>query len=386
MVEVFGYPIHTLKRVLLTAEEIESIFMHLSNVQLITNYIDGIYVIHYHSNDADIWITDAFGEYPIFVNYKQSVITTDFKDIYDKNVLYEKLAKINYDKGYHSNRQSEEIENILPITPFRDWYIAKPCHIYVISNGVIKKYPYNFEFSTNGIGFKNIDLDFVNVFSETIINISKNSKVLIPLSAGYDSRAIYSVLYGNNVNYNRYTYGNEKKYIDSWKLDNNVFPEFDGNYKEYVDKHIFDMNGMGDIYYKCHNFYLQDNYWNDYDLLFTGDGGNEFLSKKDNSFAMVYATGDGHHYKTQCKKIKTISPYCSRLFLSLVKETGLSRKEVITEVIKTNCKKLLDYDFYSGSEMTNNEYSNFGHKFSFNTKYTYLKQYYKEMERIWGEK
>lgn len=371
--EIYGHPYSTETYNLLNTNDIIDIFSSTKNIDLAIKNIDGIFVLHliYH-NGKDVWITDPFGEYPIFVNERDANIVVNFVlgDKYDKNDAYYMLATKNNDKSYHSNLITDA-SHMPMITPWRNWNVAEPCSIYTIKNREISHRKYQlYRYDTNET--------YTDIFASIIKNTAKNKKVLLPLSAGYDSRGIYSIIKGNGISYNRYTYGNEKSFVDEIDNTKNCVPNFDGDYDNQISKHILSMNGMGDIYFKCHNFYIQD-YWNDYGVLFTGDGGNEFLCKDNMLHSYVYATGDGHHYKTQANRIVTISPYCGKKLLNIANRQGLSRKEIITSIIKEYCPSLLEYEFYSGDLMTNNKYSNFGHNFPFNTKLKYLQQYYAKM-------
>ena len=372
-VEIYGHPYAAETYNLLSTDDIADIFNSVRNIDLAIKYIDGIFAIHlvYH-NGKNVWITDPFGEYPIFVNEKDANIVVNFKpgNKYDKNDVYYMLATKNSDKGYHSNIVAGS-SHIPMVTPWRNWNVAEPCSIYTIKNREISHRKYQlYRYETKET--------YVDIFASIIKNMAENRKVLLPLSAGYDSRGIYGVIKGSGIAYSRYTYGNEKQFVNRMDNSESCMPEFDGDYNSQVSKHILSMNGMGDIYFKCHNFYIQD-YWKEYDILFTGDGGNEFLCKDDMSHSYVYATGDGHHYKTQADRIITISPYCSKKLLNAANRQGLSRKEIITTIIRECCPSLLGYEFYSGDSMTNNKYSNFGHSFQFNTKLKYLQQYYEKM-------
>lgn len=373
-IEIFGHPYHSYNYTFWNNSDLIILFnTYCDNYDSALHYIDGIFALHLtHDNGVEQWITDPFGEYPIFINNIDGKILPNFNnnDTYIPNSSYILLADRNYDKSYHSNRMNAD--GAIPfITPWKNWKVSTPSTIYTINNSKISTVKYQL--------IEYPDDSYIDAFSNCIRGLSKSRKVLIPLSAGYDSRGIYSVITGDNsIDYYRYTYGAEKEYIDSLELDSNCMPDFDGDYEKQIKNHILDMNGMGDIYYKCHNFYIQQ-YWDNYDILFTGDGGNEFLSKPNFNHSAIYATGDGHHYKTQINKIKTVSPYCNKRFLYLANKTGRSRYEIIHSIICANNDKLLDFEFYSGDRLTGNKLSNFGHSFNFNTKAKYLNLYYEAM-------
>ena len=252
-VEIYGHPYAAETYNLLSTDDIADIFNSVRNIDLAIKYIDGIFAIHlvYH-NGKNVWITDPFGEYPIFVNEKDANIIVNFKPgiKYDKNDVYRMLATKNSDKGYHSNIVAGS-SHIPMVTPWRNWNVAEPCSIYTIKNREISHRKYQlYRYETKET--------YVDIFASIIKNMAENRKVLLPLSAGYDSRGIYGVIKGSGIAYSRYTYGNEKQFVNRMDNSESCMPEFDGDYNSQVSKHILSMNGMGDIYFKCHNFYIQD--------------------------------------------------------------------------------------------------------------------------------
>jgi len=399
--KVFGHPYNSFDYVFINDDEVFNILFrkddNLDNYNSI-DLIDGIFSIVYENENYLIIISDPYGLYPLFYNKKEMKVVDNFTDCndcsYEKNNTYINLVKSNLDKSYHSTLDSnitkenskkiiikEIISKKCFVTPFKDWEVVQPGCIIKINKKTNneKIYYYN---------IVNIDKKYLEspekIIEDCILKLSTNKKVLVPLSAGYDSRTVFSVLY-NNRNVSRYTYGKEKEFIDSnfIGIDNcikNHFNDFD-NYDSYVRKYCLEMNGMADAYYKIHNFYIQNNYLN-YDIMFTGDGNNEFVGNHKNTLYMFYsaryATGDGHHYKTQARKIKTVSPYCQKRLLTAVKgkNSDSLRKEICLNLINKYNKQFANIPFYSGNEYTNNKNSNFGHDFLFNTKERYLEIYY----------
>lgn len=396
MLKIYGTVYHSLNYDILNSESLfDLIFKNNENLSDISklDYIDGIYSILYENEDNKIIITGAHGLYPLFYNVNTLEVINNFnKDSnFQPNHDYINLAEKNFDKSYHSllsNNLQIDIKNIISrkifISPFKYWNVTPPASIIFLN----KKN-------------KNIKIIYYNVYSELepqqpeyliencLLKLSKDKKVLIPLSAGYDSRAIFSVLV-NNADVSRYTYGSESYFIDNiigndLNFSNCISDHLNdyNNYDYYVRKYCLTMNGMGDLYYKVHNLYIQK-YFKEYDILFTGDGSNEFIENHKKVpyyiYTSQYATGDGHHYKTQCNVITSLSPYCQKRLLYSVKNKN-SRKlriDICKNLIEKHYKKLLEYPFYSGNEYTKNDNSNFGHKFDFNTKKKYLNIFYEE--------
>lgn len=396
MIKIYGTVYHSLDYTILDNDSLFDLVFKgnkdLSDISRL-DYVDGIFSILYENEDYKIIVSDAYGLYPLFYNIDTLEITDNFnKNLdYQSNSKYINLAEKNLDKSYHSLLSGNihtDIKDIITrrifISPFKYWNIVPPASIAYLD----KKN-------------KNIKIVYYNIYSELepqqpeyliencLLRLSRDKKVLVPLSAGYDSRAIFSVLI-NNTNVSRYTYGSESYFIDNiigsdLDIKNCIYDHFNDydNYDYYVKKYCLTMNGMGDLYYKVHNLYIQK-YFKEYDILFTGDGSNEFIEnhKKVSYYIYTaqYATGDGHHYKTQCNVITSLSPYCQKRLLYSVKNKN-SRKlriDICKNLIQKYYKKLLEYPFYSGNEYTKNDNSNFGHKFDFNTKKKYLNIFYEE--------
>lgn len=399
MIKIYGNPYHSLEYYFLNENDIYNIiFKNNEDLKDITkiDYIDGIFSIVFENEKFIYIISDPYGLYPIFYNENEMLFTDNF-DYYKNKIEFEKnndyidLATKNYDISYHSNLNINNSLNMVKqilketclITPFKNWKITKPGTITILNKTEKTK-------KTILYNIFNITLDLIEpeqIIEKCILELSKNKKVLLPLSAGYDSRTILSVLL-NNRNFDRYTYGKEKEYVDTIfdKIGlKNVLPNNFSDYNnidQYVTKYCLEMNGLGDLYYKVHNMVIQDIFYN-YDVLFTGDGSNEFIGNNKDNFYLFYSfrytTGDGHHYKTQSRKIKSVSPYCQKRLFSVLKNTKKSdslRRKICENIIRKNNKQLLDFDIYSGDSYTQNKYSNFGFIFDYNTKLKYLNIFY----------
>lgn len=396
MIKIYGTAYHSLNYSLLNNDSLFDLVFKgnedLSDISRL-DYVDGICSIVYESEDSRIVVSDPYGLYPLFYNINTHEVTDNFdKSLeYELNCKYIDLAEKNLDKSYHSlltGNLQVDIKDIVTrkifISPFKYWNVTPPASIIYLD----KK-------------SKSTKIVYYNIYSELepqqpeyliescLLRLSENKKVLVPLSAGYDSRAIFSILI-NNADVSRYTYGSESCFIDSTigtnlNIENCITDHFNGydNYDYYVRKYCLTMSGMGDLYYKVHNLYIQD-YFKHYDILFTGDGSNEFIENSRRMpyyiYTAQYATGDGHHYKTQCNNIISLSPYCQKRLLYTIKNKSSRelRVSICKNLIQKHYKKLLEYPFYSGNEYTKNNNSNFGHKFDFNTKKKYLDIFYEE--------
>lgn len=394
--KIFGNPYHSLEYSFLNKDEIyDLLFKNDENLENISSldFLDGVFSLVYENDDYLIIISDPYGLYPIFYNKKELKAVDNFTDIanykFEKSSTYETFVKNNLDKSYHSvlgsNVLQEDIRKIISKkcfeSPFKNWKIVPPgCVIKINKKTKIEKFYY---YNVIDINEKYLE-EPEKIIENCVLSLSSNKKVLSPLSSGYDSRTIFSILY-NNRDVSRYTYGKEKEFVDSNFIGipnciQDHFSDFE-NYDSYVKKYCLEMNGMGDIYYKIHNFYIQNNYYN-YDIMFTGDGNNEFVGNHKNTFHLFYsaryATGDGHHYKTQARKIKAVPPYCQKRLLSVIKgkNSDSLRREICLKLINKYNKQFLDIPFYSGDEYTKNMNSNFGHRFFFNTKEKYLHIFY----------
>ena len=202
-IEIFGHPYHSYNYTFWNCSDLIILFnTYCDNYDSALHYIDGIFALRLiHDNDVEQWITDPFGEYPIFINNIDGKILANFNnnDVYIPNSSYMLLADRNYDKSYHSNKMSTD--GAIPfITPWKNWKVSTPSTIYTINNSKISAVKYQL--------IEYPDDSYIDVFSNCIRALSKSRKVLIPLSAGYDSRGIYSVITGDNsIEYYRYTYG-----------------------------------------------------------------------------------------------------------------------------------------------------------------------------------
>ena len=393
--KIYGNPYHSLDYYFLNKEEIFIIlFENDANLETISSldFIDGVFSLFYENEDYLIIVSDPYGLYPLFYNKKELKVIDSFSDCeydYKINNEYVNSCKKNLDKSYHSalsaNNLQDDLRKIINKkcfdSPFKEWKIVQPgCVVKINKKTKIEKSYYYNVIDINEKYLKKPE----ELIEDCILFLSKNKKVLVPLSSGYDSRTIFSILYKNR-NVSRYTYGKEKEFVDSnfINIPNCIekhFIDFE-NYDKYVLKYCLEMNGMGDIYYKIHNFFIQDNYLN-YDIMFTGDGNNEFVGNHKNTlhlyYSARYATGDGHHYKTQAKKIKAVPPYCQKRLLSAIKgkNSDMLRREICINLINKYNSQFLDIPFYSGDEFTKNMNSNFGHEFSYNTKEKYLNTFF----------
>lgn len=398
---IYGYPYHSTEYYfydnasLLQLFKTYNVLDNVDNIKKALNYIDGVFAVQIRYDDNEIWISDYYGLFPLFYNpTEQKVIINFMQDMnVEKNKNYIDMCDKNIDNKYHSNipikNKDAIVEMSIPnmisiknkiqkylITPFKDWYILSPATIIYLKTK--EKYMYTID-----KGFYPEDIE--TIFINTIAKLSKNKSILIPLSAGYDSRCIFSVATKYVSSFYRYTYGVEKEFVDSHFKYDNVITDYTYNEQEIINQNILRMNGMSDIYYKTHNFHIQQ-YFKNFDILFTGDGANEHLKQYKNLFKYFYATGDGHHYKTQAEKIITVPPYSQKRIISNKKyyTTQLDRQEFSKNIINLTNKDLLQIPFYSGNVLTKNKASNYGHTFSFNTKleyiHTYYKKYYREVD------
>jgi hypothetical protein len=376
-INIYGYPYNLYEYYLYNSENIKNIIENnYKNIDNALNYIDGIFAINIIDDNIEYWITDPYGLYPIFINNIENKIVVNFNNsmelIPDKT--YSFICHLNKDTSYHSNAISEVMykscKGVPRNSPWNNWCVSEPQTIYTIQNNKISQHIYSIE---NCID----EEDPADIFINTIKKFSNNRKVLIPLSAGYDSRGIYSVLTKVSTDYHRYTYGIEKDFVNSWNSNDNCLPEFDYNYEYQISKNLNRMNGMADMYYKCHNFFIQP-YWTNYDIMLTGDGSNEFINRKSDGRKFLYATGIGHHYKTQCDNIIQIAPYCQKRLINISKKRNIARIDLITNIINKTNNDLMKIPFYTGLTLTKDTHSNFKYKFNFNTKETYLNRYIKE--------
>lgn len=387
---IYGHPYHSLDYYFYEENSLIELFKS-KPLEEALNYIDGVFALCIKEDNKETWITDFYGLYPIFYNAKEKKVCVNFNNdkTQEVNSKYLSLCEKNLDTRYHSaaykRPYSLEILDLLHFmrhnelyysTPWVNWQVLTPATILVIENGKCDNKKYNID--------SNFEIDEPEfIFINSIEKTCQNRKSLIPLSAGYDSRAMYSVLTKYSENVSRYTYGKEKEFVDAFCHTDSVMPEFDYNYEKILNNNICVMNGMGDMYYKCHNLFIQPSFY-DYDILYTGDGANEFLSRPyHNIYSFVYATGDGHHYKTQTNKIKTMPPNCQkRLIASKKIKTEEDRVLFSKSIIEKTNAGLLEIPFHTGDSLTDNRSSNFGHNFDFNSKLKYVKAYINYIKNI----
>lgn len=370
-VTIYGYPYHSYDYYFHNKDSISDLINTL-DIEEALEYIDGVFCLCITLNDNVLWITDPYGLYPIFINEENNIISHNLNSpIIKNNVYYIYVDKYFNDSGYNSNLTNSG--HVLSITPWKKWQVCKPQHIYSIKDNKIVNYKYSMITKYSNPA---------EIVIEMITKLSKNKKILVPLSAGYDSRAIYSVLSKTTNNYDRYTYGTEKKYVDSYLpvKDNIIQKDLYFNSEDIINRNILRMNGMADIYYKLHNFKLQEEVFYDYDILFTGDIANEGIDKDLNVYSMILSTGIGHHFKTQCEKIICAPPYAQKRLIFSVKKDNINRINLIETIISKSNQELLKHKFYSGRTYTKTV-SNFGYNYTFNTRKKYLERYYEEIHK-----
>jgi len=333
-IKIYGHPYHSLDYYFYTEEELILLFTKYT-IQNALDYIDGSFAINIIYDDKEIWITDYYGIYPIFYNPIEKKVYVNFtKDMYlEVEPKYIDLCKKNIDEGDHMSNLPIDKYRCLEIydmvllfqkqswiqkfnryllTVWKNWFILPPGSICIIDkhNMYIEKYQHNLDFYTD-----RIEPD--DIFITTIKNTCMYNKVLCPLTAGWDTRGILSVITKYAKTYDRYTFfGYEEEIACLFNLPN-VVKNYIGPYEKILNEHITDMNGMAFLCYEPHHF-EQQHIFSNYDIVYSGTYANEFLGCLP--FLMwqyKYGTGLGHYFKTETRYTKFMPPYLQKRLLSI---------------------------------------------------------------------
>jgi len=395
-VNIYGHPYHSLDYHFYTKEELVILFMKYT-IQTVLNYVDGSFAIQILKDNEEIWITDYYGLYPVFYNPIEKKVCVNFTKDMNLEIEYKyiDLCKKNIDKQFKSNYPTQSIDDSLfiifdyffqknkisicnkyNITPWKNWFVLPPSCICIIRNNelIIKKY--------------DIDSDFYItspeiIFIESIKKVIKNHICLLSLSAGYDSRAIYSVVDNCDV----FTRDIEYEYVNKWAKTINIQMDeifFEKNKTDFIHQ----LNGMCDVC-AIKNFFMSFKLYYNYDLLLYGVGANQWLSGYTGIlWQLRYATGLGHFYKLESNKIKTFSPFLQkRLIVAYkknyqTKQNGFEKNHFCRNIIEQQKRyDLLKINFvriYMRKYSNKKSYlSTKTWGYSYNTKYNYLSEYYK---------
>jgi len=390
-INIYGKPYHTFEYYPHTEYTILDIYQQYLFPSFI-DYIDGQFAIQILQDDKEIWITDYYGLYPIFYNDIEKKVCINFIQNMDLEVesKYIDLCKKNLDRDYYSSLPVHFLnfddfcfynKNMLDkkyfLTPWKNWFVLPPRSICIIHNNKITIESYLFKKETTNSTH--------DILVNSIIKTSKQKdNILLALSAGYDTRTLFSILQKYNICFDRYTYGIEDEYVTKNLHTYNSIPSFNMcNISNIVNDNISIMNGMGDLYVHVHEIFYEI-FLKKYDFVYTGDGGNYFLGYENINIPTIqYAIGNGHYYKHLSNNINLFLPYAQKQIIhNKEQKTKQNRIKILLDIIKQNNEELLNVPCYTKYLYQNNQVSNFPFLFYYNTKYNYIKKYIKHMKGI----
>ena len=146
---------------------------------------------------------DQISSYPlIYKKDKNKIKVSDHINFFKKKINNKSLIQIKY-AGY-TIYNNTVYKNVFGLRPLE--YISKNKKIY--KQRIFKKFDFSYKKKNNkNLIVSKLTKIFIKIFKE-IKNKSKNRKIFVPLSAGYDSRVIISMLFEVGCkNVETFTYG-----------------------------------------------------------------------------------------------------------------------------------------------------------------------------------
>ena len=342
-------------------------------------------------DNRSLIFTDKLGFYPTFLDIRKGSICNNIEiSNINENFIEESESynDISYQSIINKDIFSNIINNLEIIRKLKscmffdtidtNYKLLKPNSIYTIDRNSYDRADYE-------------DQEYNSKSSPSsrllyIINKRYKENSLIELSFGYDTRLILACLLKLGLKFKYISYGEEKllvkKYLSQIIKDATIEEISEElilkDTENIVKSHLYSTNGFGDPFYKAHNYYCTDNFYEKCGLLISGGGLNEFYNmyKDKMNFLLEsirFNTGVGHHIKYVLSKCNALYIYADLIFLSSIRNENKNKDEIIKELTSEIYPTLVNVPYFNDIIKPNEIFSHFrSEKFSFNTRKKYL--------------